>query len=147
MYSSVMSSKNVSAAKVSSILEDGKIPLFLFYSFISVDHLQRLALPLFQPTSNFTHHLELFDACGYTPTIDHPAVQSWLTSLGPSSSTLNSEVDAMNTTARCILTCADSPSSSGRESPYPSNRVFDMTAFSETLVQIHKTSLVGEDTC
>jgi dual specificity phosphatase 12 len=121
----MMSSQKVSATKASSILED--------------------TLPLFQATPNFTRHLELFETCGYAPTVEHPAVESWLSSLHSSSSAASSEVTAMNTTARHILACTDNPSSSGRESPYPTRRSFDMSAFSETLAQIQKTSLIGED--
>ncbi|KAG7086674.1 hypothetical protein E1B28_002614 [Marasmius oreades] len=35
------------------------------------------ALPLFNRTSNFARHLELFDSCGHTPTADHPVVREW----------------------------------------------------------------------
>lgn len=41
------------------------------------------ALPLFNPTVNFCRNLELFEACGYQPTRDHPVVQEWLCSSGP----------------------------------------------------------------
>ncbi|GAW00049.1 dual specificity [Lentinula edodes] len=38
------------------------------------------ALPLFNRTSNFTRQLELFDACSFAPTSDHPLVKEWLNS-------------------------------------------------------------------
>ncbi|KAF8191644.1 protein-tyrosine phosphatase-like protein [Mycena galopus ATCC 62051] len=34
------------------------------------------ALPLFDPTSNFTRALSLFAACKYKPTLDHPAISA-----------------------------------------------------------------------
>lgn len=141
-----MSSQKVDAAKASSILEDGEsdtpicsLAMYLPWLF------SPKALPLFQPTPNFTRHLELFEVCGYAPTTDHPAVESWLSTLHSSSSTASSEVAALTTTVRQILACTDNPSSSGRESPYPSRRSFDMSAFSETLAHIQKTSLIGGD--
>lgn len=56
-----------------------------------------------------------------------------------------SEVTAMSTAAGRILAGTDSPRSSGRESPHPTGRTFDMNAFSEALAHIQKTSLGGED--
>ncbi|KXN88981.1 hypothetical protein AN958_06443 [Leucoagaricus sp. SymC.cos] len=41
------------------------------------------ALPLFNPTVNFSRNLELYDACGCLPTRDHPVVREWLSSDGP----------------------------------------------------------------
>lgn len=43
------------------------------------------ALPLFNPTVNFSRNLELYDACGYQPTRDHPVVQEWLSPDRPES--------------------------------------------------------------
>jgi hypothetical protein len=36
------------------------------------------ALPLFNPTENFTKLLELYAACNCSPSSDHPALQDWL---------------------------------------------------------------------
>jgi dual specificity phosphatase 12 len=36
------------------------------------------ALPLFNPTDNFTQLLELYAACNCSPCSDHPALQDWL---------------------------------------------------------------------
>jgi dual specificity phosphatase 12 len=36
------------------------------------------ALPLFNPTDNFTKLLELYAACNCSPSSDHPALQDWL---------------------------------------------------------------------
>ncbi|KAI5983142.1 hypothetical protein EDD15DRAFT_1921630 [Pisolithus albus] len=36
------------------------------------------ALPLYNPTSTFYCHLDLFAACEYAPTKDHPLVRAWL---------------------------------------------------------------------
>lgn len=121
----VMSSQKVSALKASSVLED--------------------ALPLFEPTSNFNRHLELFEACDYAPTRDHPIVKDWISSGDTSAWTAPCDVAALNTTATRILAGTESPQCSGRESPHPTGRTFDVGAFSETLVRIQKTSLVGED--
>ncbi|KAF9262197.1 phosphatases II [Marasmius fiardii PR-910] len=44
------------------------------------------ALPLFNRTSNFTRHLELFDACAYIPAADHPLVLEWTGQRSPLSS-------------------------------------------------------------
>jgi dual specificity phosphatase 12 len=55
------------------------------------------------------------------------------------------DVTALNTTATRILAGTESPRCSGRESPHPNGRTFDMDAFSETLARIQKTSLVGGD--
>ncbi|KAL0577895.1 hypothetical protein V5O48_004090 [Marasmius crinis-equi] len=52
----------------------------MFHQKINVNQASRIledALPLFNRTSNFTRHLELFDACGYAPTSNHPLVQEW----------------------------------------------------------------------
>ncbi|THH10128.1 hypothetical protein EW145_g1543 [Phellinidium pouzarii] len=37
------------------------------------------ALPLFNPTKSFLKQLELFHACEYNPTPEHPLVRAWLT--------------------------------------------------------------------
>jgi len=36
------------------------------------------ALPLFNPTDNFTQLLEFYAACNCSPCSDHPALQDWL---------------------------------------------------------------------
>jgi len=120
----IMSSKEISPLEVSSILKD--------------------SLLLFEPTLNFTRHLELFDACAYAPTIDHPAVKQWMSSSGGGAPTASCDVTALKTTARRILAGTESPSSTGRESPHPTGRTFDMSAFSEALARIQKTSLVED---
>jgi len=115
----IMSTEKASPLKVSSILED--------------------ALPLFEPTPNFIRHLELFDACAYAPTMEHPAVKQWVSSADASVLTASSA--ALNTAVSRILAGTESPSFSGRESPHPTGRIFDMSAFSEALARIQKTSL------
>jgi len=102
------------------------------------------ALPLFEPTLNFTRHLELFHACAYTPTIDHSAVRQWISSIDAGVPVASSEVMDLKTAATRILAGTESPSSSGRESPHPTGRTFDMSAFSEALARIQKTNLVEE---
>jgi len=66
------------------------------------------ALPLFHRTSNFTRQLELFDACSYAPTPDHPLVKEWLSSGGASGWTSrrgssNEMVAALSATAMNVL--------------------------------------------
>ncbi|KDR84422.1 hypothetical protein GALMADRAFT_237283 [Galerina marginata CBS 339.88] len=56
----LMAAENQSPAQAFGVLED--------------------ALPLFNPTRNFTNHLELFQACDYAPTADHPIVKEWIAS-------------------------------------------------------------------
>lgn len=41
------------------------------------------ALPLFNVTRTFVAQLELFRACGYRPTADHPCVSAWISSGSP----------------------------------------------------------------
>ncbi|KAK7440256.1 hypothetical protein VKT23_017196 [Stygiomarasmius scandens] len=41
-------------------------------------HVLEKALPLFHRTANFTSHLELYGACGFAPTSDHPLVKDWV---------------------------------------------------------------------
>ena len=103
------------------------------------------ALPLFEPTPNFTRHLELFDSCAYAPTRDHPAVQQWISDSDGSVPTASSEVAALKTTASRILASTESPLSGGRESPHPNGRTFDMSAFTETLARIQQSSFADDN--
>lgn len=41
------------------------------------------ALPLFNVTRTFVAQLELFRACGYRPTADHPSISAWIGSGSP----------------------------------------------------------------
>lgn len=41
------------------------------------------ALPLFNVTRTFVAQLELFRACGYKPTADHPSISAWIGSGSP----------------------------------------------------------------
>ncbi|KAF5372859.1 hypothetical protein D9758_001751 [Tetrapyrgos nigripes] len=45
------------------------------------------ALPLFHRTANFSRHLELFGACGFAPSSDHPLVKEWVGESSPLSCT------------------------------------------------------------
>jgi dual specificity phosphatase 12 len=103
------------------------------------------ALPLFQPTRNFTHHLELFEACDYKPRKDHPSVIKWTCSASIAVRTTSCDAPTLNTTASRILAGTESPGSCGRESPHPTGRTFDMNAFGEALTRIQQTRLVAED--
>ncbi|KAF4575458.1 hypothetical protein EYR40_004804 [Pleurotus pulmonarius] len=96
------------------------------------------ALPLFNPTANFSKHLELFDACRYHPTAEHPLVRAWsgndkLKTRKASSPTrsgdpkdLNTNATALSAAAACML----------------SETGFDMAAFGETLAKIQRQHLV-----
>ncbi|KAL4256594.1 protein-tyrosine-phosphatase [Pleurotus pulmonarius] len=96
------------------------------------------ALPLFNPTANFSKHLELFDACRYHPTAEHPLVRAWSGNDKPktrkaSSPTrsgdpkdLNTNATALSAAAACML----------------SETGFDMVAFGETLAKIQRQHLV-----
>ena len=94
-------------------------------------------LPLFERTANFTRHLELFAACAYAPTSASPALLAWLNAPAtPSNGAI------LQSAAARILAGSDSPRFSGRESPHPMGRTFDMTAFSKALESIQQTRLV-----
>ncbi|RDB20040.1 hypothetical protein Hypma_013100 [Hypsizygus marmoreus] len=55
-------------------------------SFTEAFALVEDALPLFNPTHVFSRHLELFEACHYRPTSEHPLVKDWVV-CGKSSTT------------------------------------------------------------
>jgi len=62
------------------------------------------ALPLFNRTHNFSRQLELFDACRYSPTSDHPLVKEWAgPPKGTAISDINTSATAVNATAACVL--------------------------------------------
>ncbi|KZP09985.1 phosphatases II [Athelia psychrophila] len=94
-------------------------------------------LPLFERTPNFTRHLELFEACAYNPTPESPALRHWLAYPGTPSDTA-----AMQNAAARILAGSDSPRFSGRESPHPIGRTFDLSAFNKALEDIQATRLI-----
>ncbi|KAK7043808.1 hypothetical protein VNI00_008420 [Paramarasmius palmivorus] len=82
-------------------------------------------LPLFNRTTNFTRHLELFGACGYAPTADHPLVMEWTGRLpsGMVKTGLCSQqiTAAMNAAAASLL----------------SETSLDIEAFGDALQKIH----------
>ncbi|KAJ4464627.1 protein-tyrosine phosphatase-like protein [Lentinula edodes] len=89
------------------------------------------ALPLFNRTSNFTRQLELFDACSFAPTSDHPLVKEWLNSGASSgwnsrrgSSNSSDVAAALSATALNVL----------------SDTGIDCKAFGETLHKLQSTS-------
>ncbi|KAI5987750.1 hypothetical protein F5J12DRAFT_553926 [Pisolithus orientalis] len=49
------------------------------------------ALPLYNPTSTFYRHLDLFAACEYAPTQNHPLVRAWIADRQQGSSTSGSK--------------------------------------------------------
>ncbi|KAH7887238.1 protein-tyrosine phosphatase-like protein [Phlebopus sp. FC_14] len=99
------------------------------------------ALPLYNPTSNFYRHLELFAACNYFPTIDHPVVQAWRAEQGsgPPSIRVPIKTSSISRTANAIfpsLTNTSTTLSTERVSP----PAFDLTAISEALARYKPTS-------
>ncbi|KAJ6567146.1 protein-tyrosine phosphatase-like protein [Mycena capillaripes] len=100
------------------------------------------ALPLFDPTSNFTRALGLFAACKHKPTSGHPAIAahkacvSWDSALTsrPSASALElqSEVvhsaDLLKRTAAAVM----------------SESAIDMSAFGDALVAIQQKASMGK---
>ncbi|KAF9226971.1 phosphatases II [Gyrodon lividus] len=83
------------------------------------------ALPLYNPTSIFYRHLDLFAACGYNPTICHPVVQAWLAEQSGSP-----------------LTITTPASMSNRATSNSADNSFDLTAISEALARYQPTSAV-----
>ncbi|KIJ69673.1 hypothetical protein HYDPIDRAFT_104261 [Hydnomerulius pinastri MD-312] len=100
------------------------------------------ALPLYNPTSNFYCHLEVFTECGYTPTLEHPVVQAWLAeqSGGPpvKAPTKSQSIvkTASITTSHPSLTITTTASLSTRDAPAS----FDLTAINEALSRYKPTS-------
>ncbi|KAF8627943.1 hypothetical protein AX17_006096 [Amanita inopinata Kibby_2008] len=89
---SLMHMKGMSTRDASAVLED--------------------ALPLFNPTRNFSRHLELFAACGHGPTQDHTLVRDWIRSEETYSMAYTFSSLSSSTTS--------SPMSSSMSSPAPS---------------------------
>lgn len=62
------------------------------------------ALPLFNPTKSFSRHLELFEACRYHPTPDHPLVKDWVASgTSPTSSPVSGVQNNMRSIAVDVM--------------------------------------------
>lgn len=71
----VMVSRNISPRQAYVILEAGTSEALLTTPSFQCFH---AALPLYNPTSVFYRHLELFSACNCRPTVDHPIILAWL---------------------------------------------------------------------
>ncbi|KAH0840359.1 protein-tyrosine phosphatase-like protein [Lanmaoa asiatica] len=105
------------------------------------------ALPLYNPTSVFYRHLEIFAACKYRPTIDHPIVHAWLAeqSGGPPlklpTKTQSISKTAGITTNPHSLTVTTSTTLSNCV-PSTSIDVFDMASLTEALSRYQSTSAV-----
>ncbi|EGN92576.1 hypothetical protein SERLA73DRAFT_147008 [Serpula lacrymans var. lacrymans S7.3] len=88
-------------------------------------------LPLFIPTSNFYRHLELFAACNYNPTLNHPLVQAWIVELTfghVSPGTTNAKATSSSSSAVRNCTVPTAP--------------YDMATVNEALARIQTTSFV-----
>ncbi|KAI9569244.1 hypothetical protein HD554DRAFT_2092169 [Boletus coccyginus] len=103
------------------------------------------ALPLYNPTTVFYHHLELFAACNCCPTVDHPTVHAWLAeqSGGPTfklpTKTQSITKTATITTNPPSLTIATTLSN---RVPSPSIDPFDMASLNEALSRYQTTRVV-----
>ncbi|KDQ29856.1 hypothetical protein PLEOSDRAFT_1096743 [Pleurotus ostreatus PC15] len=121
-----------------AITNDGEVLIYSVVESRACTAACAYSLPLFNPTANFSKHLELFNACRYHPTAEHPLVRAWsgndkLKSRKASSPTrsgdpkdLNTNASALSAAAACML----------------SETGFDMAAFGETLAKIQRQHLV-----
>ncbi|KAF8839313.1 phosphatases II [Paxillus ammoniavirescens] len=107
------------------------------------------ALPLYNPTTIFYRHLELFAACAYSPTINHPVVQAWLAekSGGPSvkvSKKPQSIVKTSTATTNSPSLTINAPASlSNCATSNSANTSFDLTAISEALARYQPANGAG----
>ena len=105
------------------------------------------ALPLYNPTTIFYRHLELFAACNCRPTVDHPIVHAWQAeqSGGPPlklpTKTMSITKTASITTNPHSLTITTSTTLSNCV-PSTSIDAFDMASLSEALSRYQSTSAV-----
>lgn len=109
----LMSSRRISPSQATSLLEN--------------------ALPLFNRTRNFTKQLELFAACLYRPTSDHPAVRAYLGEIGGhrhsgSNSSLSKDSSAAKAGAAAINALANEILGSR----------FDAAGFNETMARVQQ---------
>ncbi|KAF8555573.1 phosphatases II [Imleria badia] len=123
----LMTSRNISPRQASAILEG--------------------ALPLYNPTTIFYRHLEVFAACNCCPAVDHPTVHAWLAersggpSLKPHTKTHSITKTATITTNPPSLTISTSTSLSNRV-PSTSIDAFDMASLNEALSRYQSTSAI-----
>ncbi|KAJ7119003.1 protein-tyrosine phosphatase-like protein [Mycena epipterygia] len=108
----LMSSRNISPGAAAQVIQD--------------------ALPLFDPTPNFTRALAVFGACKYSPTLDHPAIAAHGAHF-PDHSVLNPSPAALRNADLLTRTATSVMSETG----------IDMLAFGDALAAIqHKADLV-----
>ncbi|KAF8887245.1 protein-tyrosine phosphatase-like protein [Gymnopilus junonius] len=74
----LMAAEHKLPAQAFSIIEDGR--LFKSIYPLHCGRLTASALPLFNPTKRFMDTLELFYACGFAPSTNHPVMRDWLVS-------------------------------------------------------------------
>ena len=104
------------------------------------------ALPLYNPTTIFYRHLELFAACNCRPTVDHPTIHAWLAeqSGGPTfklpTKTQSITKTATITTNPPSLTITATLSN---RVPSPSIDAFDMTSLNEALSRCQTTRVIS----
>ena len=83
-----MVTRRLSPRQAQGVLESGKFTCGLGLCALFKPTLTSVrceAFPLFNPTTTFHRHLELFAACECRPTICHPLVQAWLNEQGSTS--------------------------------------------------------------
>ncbi|KAG2357210.1 protein-tyrosine phosphatase-like protein [Suillus spraguei] len=92
------------------------------------------ALPLYNPTDNFYHHLDLFAACNYVPTPNNFLVQAWISG---STQTYKPSLKKKSTTTTKNATLSLATTTM---TPATELNVFDFAALSEVLARFHSTS-------
>lgn len=127
----VMVTRRLSPRQAQGVLESGKFTCGLGLCALFKPTLTSVrceAFPLFNPTTTFHRHLELFAACEYRPTICHPLVQAWLNEQG-------------STSARSATSSSSPPSTSSSADaipPVPVDTCFP--TFSSPITQVQSTS-------
>ncbi|KAF8432956.1 protein-tyrosine phosphatase-like protein [Boletus edulis BED1] len=124
----LMASRNISPRQAFSILE--------------------AALPLYNPTTAFYRHLDIFAACNFHPTVDHPIVHAWVAeqSGGPllklATKTQSITKTANMTTNPPSLTITTSTTLSNCVPSRPLD-AFDLASLNEVLLRYQTSEMVS----
>ncbi|KAF7317808.1 Sialidase domain-containing protein [Mycena kentingensis (nom. inval.)] len=73
-----MYSRQINASDALVALQDGAHLFLVFLLSTKITKNLRAGVPLFQEDAVFRHQLDLFGACQYAPTAQHPLVRAWL---------------------------------------------------------------------
>ncbi|KAF5322269.1 hypothetical protein D9619_000122 [Psilocybe cf. subviscida] len=76
----LMASQKISPARASAAIQEGENLIFIMHALPEDISASVSALPLFNPTRNFTRHLEVFQACAYAPKASNLAVRDFIAS-------------------------------------------------------------------